>query len=336
MAKKTIFITWTTYSPHSLLLSKAFNSEIFYINNLINSRGVLWNLFFLFDYFYKSFKTIKVINEQKPDVVVMQNPPTITPLVIVLYSFIRKFKTVIDSHNGAFEKPWDRIPFYGWILKNADIVIVHNEHLLSKLLQVKKYKGVNFKILNSRLSDYSHIRKSESDAQPYILVVTTFSGDEPMDILLKGIRLYNESENKINIKFKITGKYSKRPYLFEEYKNDENIEFLGFIPTETYESLLVNSLGMISLSTRDDVQQFALMEAIGAEVPFISNNNKTNRQLFGDMVILFENEPESIKDSIHKAITKHETYANNVIFLKNSLQTKWLENFLIIKNHLIL
>lgn len=334
MAKKTIFITWTTYSPHSLLLSRAFNSEIFYINNLINSRGIFWNLFFLFDYFYKSFKTIKVINEQKPDVVVMQNPPTITPLVIVLYSFIGKFKTVIDSHNGAFEKPWDTIPFYGWVLKNADIVLVHNEHLLSKLLQIKKYKGVNFKILNSRLSDYSHIKKSESDAQPYILVVTTFSGDEPMDILLKGIRMYNESENKVNIKFKITGKYSKRPHLFEEYKNDENIEFLGFIPTETYESLLVKAFGMISLSTRDDVQQFALMEAIGAEVPFISNNNKTNRQLFGDKMLLLNLTVEDMYRGITRFINLNETLRINVFQIKKTISLKWDSDFHQIVNNL--
>ncbi len=109
---KIIFISWISYHSHTQLLGKAFGADIFYIDNLINSRKILWKLFFLFDYFYKSFLTVLLILKNRPSIVVIQNPPSIAPVIIVFFSIIIKFKTVIDSHNGAFEKPWVSLPFH--------------------------------------------------------------------------------------------------------------------------------------------------------------------------------------------------------------------------------
>lgn len=327
---KVIFITWTTYSPHSLLLSEAFNSKIFYVENLINSRGLLWKLLFLFDYIYKAYTTISIINKQSPNIVIMQSPPTLTPIVIVLYSFIKRYKTVIDSHNGAFEKPWDSIPFYKWILRKADIVIVHNQQLKNNLLINEDYRKINFKLLNSRLSDYTDIKK---DVKSYILVVSSFSGDEPMEILLEGISLFNKN-NPATTQFKITGNYSKKPDLFNKYKHDSGIEFLGFVSTEHYRQLVVNAEALISMSTRDDVQQFALMEAVGAETPFISNSNQTNQMLFKDSMILVDISPEKIAVGLTMFFKNKFVFTDNIKGLKSLIKDKWETDFLLIKSEL--
>lgn len=327
---KVIFITWTTYSPHSLLLSEAFNSKIFFVENLINSRGLLWKLFFLFDYIYKAYATIRIINKQAPKIVIMQSPPTLTPIVIILYSFLKKYKTVIDSHNGAFEKPWDSVPFYKWILRKADIVIVHNQQLLNNLRNNDSYKQINFKLLNSKLSDYSDIKK---DVKPYILIVSSFSGDEPMEILLEGIGLFNKN-NPATTHFKLTGNYNKKPEIFNKFNNDSGIEFLGFVATEHYRQLVVNAEALISMSTRDDVQQFALMEAIGAETPFISNRNQTNQMLFGDSMILVDILPEKIAIGLAMFIKDKYTFQNKIKDLKILFQNKWNSDFSLIKSEL--
>ena len=118
-----------------------------------------------------------------------------------------------------------------------------------------------------------------------------------MDILLEGLRLYNRN-NTGKLKFKLTGNYNKKKLLYDTYKDDPNIEFLGFVSNLEYKKLILNALGIISLSSRDDVQQFALMESIGAGIPFISNNNITNRSLFGDKMVLFEINPQNISEGI--------------------------------------
>ena len=95
-----------------------------------------------------------------------------------------KFKVVLDSHNSAFEKPWKAIPFHKWALKKADVVLVHNDQLLNKIIDNSYYRRINFKVLNDRLIDYK-VRKDDLQKACYFLVVSTFSNDEPMAILLR-------------------------------------------------------------------------------------------------------------------------------------------------------
>ena len=332
MNHKIIFITWTNYSPHSVLLSRAFNADLYYINNLINTRQKLWKLFFIFDYFFKSFKTLKIIWGNKPKVVVVQNPPSIAPVVIVFFNVLRKYKILIDSHNGAFEKPWVSVPFHKWAMKHADLVLVHNNQLLNELKDDLNYKNVNFMMLNSKIAEFSEIKKEEQTSS-YILVITTFSGDEPMEILLEGIKNFNENYES-NIRFKITGNYNKNLFLFSKYSKFDNIDFLGFVNEEEYKYLLINAFGVISLSKRDNVQQFSLMEAIGAEVPFISSNNLTNRALFGEHMPLTENTVIDISRSINIFKKDIEKFRKNILIIKKELSEKWENDFSKVKKEI--
>ena len=159
------------------------------------------------------------------------------------------------------KKPWVSVPFFRkWALKNADIVTVHNTQLYNRLR--KSYINVNFKILNSRLAKFDKVLDETGEDKPYFLVVSAFSADEPMEILLKGIKLF-ENRNPDKVAFKLTGNYKKRPLLYEEYYQEPHIQFLGFVSDDKYKNLFMNALGILSLSSRDDVQQFALMEAVG-------------------------------------------------------------------------
>ena len=330
---RVIFISWTKFNPHSSLLNSAFRGDIYYINNLINTRGIIWKIFFGIDYLYKSIKTITIIIKNRPHLVVVQNPPSIAPIIIVLFSYLRRYKTILDSHNGAFEKPWSSIPLYKWSLRNSDTVIVHNDQIYKRLVQDRKYRKVNFKVLNSRLSHFENVKKENPIENPYILVVSTFSADEPMEIILEGLRIYLRN-NLSNVMFKITGNYNKKRSLFNEYEKDNKIEFLGFVSNERYRSLMVNSSGIISISSREDVQQFALMESIGAGIPFISNKNITNLSLFGEKMILVEIKPEGIAQGIDDFLRNKTELEKYVLKLKSRLHSKWEEDFSLIKSEL--
>ncbi len=331
MINKVIFISWAQYCRHSYLLSNALGADIYYVSGLIKSRGIIWKLFFLFDYISKSLRTLSIILKIKPNIIYVQNPPSLAPIFIVLLKKLLKFKVVVDSHNGAFQRPWSSFPFHKWALRNADLVSIHNTQLHSRILGDPFYEKINFKILNSKLSEFQHVKK-EKPLKPYFLIITTFAGDEPMEVLLESIKEFNN--NNGDMIFKITGNYNKKPHLFLKYSTDKNIEFLGFIDYKELEYFLVNSFGVISLSTRDDVQQFALMESLGADVPFISNDNRTNRALFDNKMVLVEITTEKIAEGIELFIKDKEIFDKNIIELKNIIRTKWEKDFSLIKSEL--
>ncbi len=324
MNQKIIFISWTPYGRHTELLGKSLNAEIFYISKFIKFKGILWKLLFPVDYLLKSIKSFHILINKKPTIVFVQNPPSIAPVVIVLFSKFLKFKTVIDSHNGAFEKPWVNTPFHIWALRNATIITIHNSVLFNRLTSDKKFSNINFKILNSRLSEFPSNLKEKSQ-EKYFLIISSFSADEPMEILLQGLTLFSKDNN--NWKFKITGNYKKGKDLYNKYSENGSIEFLGFVDDKTYDYLLVNAFGIMALSTRDDVQQFALMEAVGAEVPFISNKNKTNIDLFGDKMVLIENDFDKVSEGINDFINNKNELDKNIVDIKIQQKAKWESEF---------
>ncbi len=330
--QKIIFISWTKYSHHTDLLADALGAEVFFIDNFINSRGILWRLFFLVDYFAKGFKSFIIILRTKPAIVFVQNPPSLAPIAVIFFKKIFKIKVVLDSHNGAFEKPWVSIPFHSWALRKADLVTIHNNQLHTNLKDLANFQKVNFKILNSKLADYSGIKKNEQESS-HFLIITSFAVDEPVNELLEGIRLFN-SNNHTNIKFKITGNYNRNPELFRKYSQERNLEFLGFVSEDDYSDLLVNAYGAMALSTRNDVQQFALMEAVGAEVPFISSDNSTNRSIFNDKMVLTDNTSIKISEAIEKFIKDRDSLYKNILTIKKEQTEKWNRDFNQVKEFL--
>jgi len=330
--KRIIFISWSNYHGRTHKLGDAFGAEIHYIKNFINTRGLIWKLFFIFDYLLKSLKTLNVILSSRPDVVFIQNPPSIAPVVTVLYSRFIKFKVVLDSHNSAFEKPWKFIPFHKWALEKADAVLIHNDQLLYSIIDDPYYKSINFKVLNDKLIDYK-VKKNDLQKTIYFLVISTFNFDEPMDILLESVKIFN-AHNISNVNFKITGNYKKEPGLYSKYTKEENIEFLGFVPREEYDHFLMNAYGVISFTTRDNVQQCAVMEAISAEVPFISNNDPINTSLSGGKMILSEITKEGIVKSLELFIKERDQLVNSMPEIKAELSEKWENDFNNIKNEL--
>jgi len=329
---KIIFFSWTSYARHSELLGEALGGDVYFIEDLIKSRALIWKMFFIVDYLSKAIRSLKIISQKRPKYVFVQNPPSVAPVALVLFRRILGFKLAVDSHNGAFEEPWISVPLHKWSLSQADLVVVHNRQILKKLKENPQLENVNFKVLNSRLPEFPSVIRSEQ-SRPYILIISTFASDEPMDQLLSGVSLFIETHGK-GIEFKITGNFRKSSDLYEKYSGKKGVEFLGYVDEEEYKSILVNAHGIIALSTRDDVQQFALMEAIGAGVPFISSDNITNRALFNDHMILTENISEDIEKSIDMFLNNREIYKRNVEDIKATQSERWQKDFDALANSL--
>lgn len=318
--RKIIFISWTPSGRHTKLFADALKANLFFMpKHFNNTRGVL----LLLDYLIKTFKTILIIFKNQPGFVFVQNPPSFSPILIIILSKIFRFKTVIDSHNGAFERPWIKIPLHKWALKQANLVTVHNEIIYQNLISSGKFDGINFHIISSKLSEPVNV--SFDKEYEYFIIISSFASDEPIGILLEGVELFLR-ENP-NFKFKVTGNYKRQIEVYNKFKDNTGIEFLGFVDENDYLQLLGNAFGAISVSKRDDVQQFSLMECIGFEVPFISNSNKTNKILFNNKMPLFELQPNEISKSLFYFINMKKELNENIKVLKKELQAKWENDF---------
>ena len=330
--KKIIYISWTKFNWHAHYQAKTFNAKIYFINNIFSDFSILKLkiLFKFLDYLVKLLTTIITILEERPEILFIEAPPPFASYFAIIYKKLFKKKLVIDAHNGAFEPPMSSVPYWKNILSAADLVIVHNNPLKNFLSE--KFKNVNFYTLNDPFPIYKKIEDTSNTY--YILVVTTFHGDEPIEIILEGISEYICRNPKSKVEFRITGNYNKKVNLFYKYSKINKIKFLGFLDQTSFYQQHSNAIGIISYSVREMVQQYALMEALGAGKPFISNKNLTNTQLFGDKMIFTDNDPLSVAEGIEKFLENLEQFTNNIEILKRELTIKRNNDLEKIKIHL--
>lgn len=325
-----IYISWTRFNWHAHYQSKTFNAKIYFINNFLSDIRKLKKFFKFIDYLVKSLTTIFIILKIRPELLFIESPPPFASYIAFLYKKLFKKKFVIDAHNGAFEPPMSSVPYWGNILSGADLVIVHNNPLRNFLS--KKFKDVKFFTLNDPLPTYK--KMEDNNDSFYILVVTTFHGDEPIEIVLEGISEYIKRNPSSKAEFRITGNYNKKINIFNKYNKVNKIIFLGFLDQDSFYQQHSNAIGIISYSVREMVQQYALMEALGAGKPFISNKNLTNTELFGDKMIFTDNDPLSIAEGIEKFLQNREQLINNIEILKRELSLKRKDDLEKIKKHL--
>jgi len=232
---------------------------------------------------------------------------------------------VVDAHNGAFREPWVSVPFHLRILKSATVVIVHNHEYENHLRQL--YPDIRFHVLHDRIPiiDSSFGNKS-AKAQKYILIISSWSPDEPLKEICKALQLYQE-QNGNGIIFQISGDYSKNIELYNKYSRIDGINFLGFIDDNEYKKVLRNAFGVIALTTLPMVQQCAAMEAVGACVPMIIPDFDTNRRLFTKGAIFTSIDALNIKKAIEKLLNNRSILLDSIKEVREYLNREWESEF---------
>lgn len=331
MIGKKVYISWTDFNWHAYLQAKTFNSEIKFISSFKKIKTDGNKLLKFLEYIKKSYKSLYIIFKVKPLLLFTEDPPPISSIIAIIIRPLLKYKFVIDAHNGAFENPMISIPGHKLALKKADAILVHNNPLKYLVENDKRFKDCKFFTLNDPIPEIPYYKSD--DNKNYLLVVTTFHGDEPIEIVLEGIIAFLSKYPDTEIEFRLTGNFNKKIHLYYKYKHPKII-FLGFVEQKIYHQKLVNALGVISYSVRERVQQFALMEALGAGVPFISNKNLTNLELFDNKMVLTEITPDAIAEGIQKFLLSREALLSNINSLKHNLSAKRAEDLAKIKKHL--
>lgn len=319
------FVTWYPYGRRAIEFSRFLKSHTLFTRHLIHSRGWRWKLFFWLDYLYKAVQTFVFLSINKPSMVIATSPPSLCVLVCTAWCLITRTPFLIDAHNSAFVLPWISIPFYKKTLQKAQGVIVHNDEYEKFLKQ--RYPNIRFFVLHDRIPNFSLIKKEPlGDAIDYILVVLSYNNDEPVFEILEAIKNHIRKSDKRLI-FKLTGNCAKRPDLVDTYRDISEIRFVGFVSHDAYEKLMVNAYGILAITKMPMVQQSAIMEAVGACVPVISNDSETNKRILFQGAVLAKPESRSIENALDVFIKSHSALSEEIRSLRTYWENKWEEDF---------
>lgn len=272
-----------------------------------------------FNYFKYLFSTIKLVRRNSPRLLILVGPPTlIFYTVLYIRLFVkREMRVVLDCHNGILRSEWKRIPLVGHAMREADLVLTHNDNVKNK---VDSEFRVDSYVLGDPILDVfpSETMKSKKNGLKTIMIPCSFREDEPIEFIFDICHSLSRS-----YEVKVTGglgRLKDRGITIPE----QILEcFTGFIPREKYDNLMRKSYVVVCLTTDDDIQMCAINESISFDKPFIHSNTLVLNQLYGELDLAIIHRIESITMKLKELDARYEDVGTKLGVFKENYQATW-------------
>ena len=308
------FIAWERYERRSDLLAQHLGATMHHI--YVGQRGSVLRA--PGRYVRQAWQTWRVLQQERPDVVLVQNPPIFCALVAYLYARQRRAGYVIDSHSAMFLSPkwrWS-LWLHRRLSRRAIATIAHNQP------QARLVEG--WGCPSCRISfvpgAYAAGTPPARRAPFEIVVISTFGEDEPTGEIVEAARRLP------NVQFYITGDVERAGPTLPVHK-PANVEFTGYLPNEQYVGLLRGVDAIMDLTTRDDTLLSGGFEAVSLGTPMIISDWKVLRDYFSAGAVYVGNTAASIYEGVLRAQREQAALRLGIGQLQATLNREWESEF---------
>lgn len=307
--QKRLFIGWAPSNRRSWLLADKLNAELHMINRLKHRSP----LHAPFKYPWMAVDTWRLLSRTKPDVVFVQNPPPLLPLVVWFFSFFHPLSLVIDHHTAAFDKAWDwLLPVQKFLARWAKSNIVTNDHWKRV---IEEWGGVAM-ILDDVPADFPAGNPYPVQGRASVAVVSSFAPDEPLETVVK------VATDLPDINFYITGDRNRASKSLLAGM-PHNVTLTGFLSDEDYFGLLRKVDAVMVLTTRNHTNQRGGCEAVWLGQPLITSDWPILRTLFNKGTVYVQNTEAGIKQGIVQALEDAPHLAQEMKQLQEFRRQNW-------------
>jgi glycosyltransferase involved in cell wall biosynthesis len=246
-----------------------------------------------------SFRTLRLLLNVRPKVVLVQNPSLVCTLLIALLRPLFGYQIVVDAHGDAvipYAHNWKivrAVTFF--LLKYARLTIVTNQGLAAR---VRAHGGRPFVLCDNLPTVSPHSRRDLGPGK-HVLFISTFASDEPHAELFQAA----ETLRSQGVTFHVTGKV-RTDTLARLPPKPDNVVLTGFLSEHDYWDLLQSCDVVVDLTTMPDCLVCGAYEAIAAGRALILTDNAPSRELFEDAALYTENHASAIGARVSEALTR--------------------------------
>lgn len=288
---KTTFITWYPNCRRSDTIASRLDGKSFLIHYLQFKQPLLAGP----KYFAQALSTLRTLIKEKPDIVLVASPPVFAVAVVWLYCLFTKSRYIIDAHTGMFDDPrWTwLLPLTRYLSKRAVCTIVTNRFLQEEV----HAWGADAIIIGDVPVIFPETDKKDLGYGKHVVVVNTFSQDEPLNDILEAARRIP------SVTFHITGnlKHSRHNELVSP---PDNVRYTGWVTDEEYAALLRAADVVMCLTTSDHTMQRGGYEAMALGKPLVTSDWTVLRETFSAGTVYTNNTVENISSSVQSALDK--------------------------------
>jgi glycosyltransferase involved in cell wall biosynthesis len=310
---KRLAIAWIAHSRRSQLLADKLQMQLHLIHSL---KRFYWLA--PLRYVLQGLKTLWILWREKPEVVLVQNPPIFAALTVYLYAKMFKARYLIDAHTGALLAPWWRwsLPLHGFLSRRAVTTMVTNDHLADLVASW----GANAFILADIPSHFPPGTSYPVAGRFQVAVVNSFSPDEPLPEIIAA------ASQLPDVHFYITGDPLRADKTLLR-KAPSNVHFTGFINDDAYIGLMRTVHAIMVLTTDDHTMQRGACEAVAVGKPIITSDWPILRSSFHKGTIHIDNSISAIKDAVLVMQRDCKHLKQEILCLQHEKIEEWNEKY---------
>lgn len=299
------FITWYPYCRRSDTIAERLGGP----SHLIHYLGFKRPLHAPFKYLRQAWETRSRLDREQPGLVLVAVPPTFAALAAGRWARRNGAKLVIDAHTGIFQhRLWTWLePLNRRLFRDADAVVVTND----ALAETVRGWGGRPVVIGTVPVEFGPGKPPVPCVGPRVVVVNTFSVDEPVGELLEAARTLP------HIRFQVTGDRAAARREWIE-SAPANVELTGFVSEEEYAGLLRAADTVVVLTTDDNTMQRGAYEAMALAKPLVTSSWPILTETFSRGTVHVENDAGSIARGIASALEEREVLAREMAGLRET------------------
>jgi hypothetical protein len=305
MELKTLFIVWYSFSRRAETLASEVNGQVIfqYEAGLKGSWRTPWR------YLVQAWKTWQVLQREQPDMVMVQSPPIVAPLVVTLWCKLRsrskitgkRVPYIIDCHPGTFHATNWRwaLPILRVLARGAVVTLLCNEGA-QEIVERWQVKNI---FLPDGLPHFTAVSGNVgTEGESRVAVISTFDSLEPIAETFEAAKLLP------HVTFYVTGD-TKRANQALLARKPENVVLTGFLRGGTYVGLLQNVDGIAILTKQPHDLSCGAYEALSLARPALISDWPGSRRCFKRGFIYVENTPQAIAEGVEKMLREQAELA---------------------------
>lgn len=262
----------------------------------------------------QTMATLRLLFRERPAVVIVQVPPIVAPLVTDVYARLTGARFIINSHSLSFMiRRWSWAEsIEKWLARRALADITTSDHLAEV---IRSWGARPIVVVNPPNAPPALGPRQPSD-KCTVMVVNTFSEDEPTDEVLQAARELPD------VHFAITGDTS---YARPEWLSNAppNVEWTGFLRGKAYYERLWNANVVLVLTTRDYAMQHSALEAMDLRQPLVLSDWPFLKGYFSRGTVHVGNDAVSIAAGVRTARAQEDDLRTEMGALREQRARDW-------------
>lgn len=313
--KHALFLVWgpPSHGPRSRVFARELDVPLH--NVYSTQRRGAWVA--PWKYAYQATATIWLLVRIRPKLVFVQSPPSFAVIVVAAYCALASARFIVDAHSAAMQAArWTRPrAFYRLLARRALVTLVTNETFSARI----EGWGARALVIRDIPTTFPIGDAPELARGSNILVVSTFSGDEPLGEVIEAARRLP------TVRFHVTGDSERGRRTFDLSGAPPNVRFTGYLPDEEYYGLMAGADLVMCLTTRDDTMQRGACEALSIGTPIITSDWPLLRGYFSDGTVHVRSDADSIAAGVRDAIARVDELGEGIRRLRDHQWNEWVE-----------